>query len=88
MKYRNIVGPQIRHLRGLKRWSQKHLAGRLSRAGSRVTRSIVASWEVRRSPVNDKQLFTLGRVFGVRISKLFPQRIGRATAGSHGAEPC
>lgn len=72
MRYKNLIGPQIRKLRYGKGWSQNTLATKLQLIGWDVGRATIAKIESRLIWVGDYQIFFFTRVLGVGILDLFP----------------
>ena len=73
MRYLNVIGSKIRLLRGLRHWSQRHLAIKLQRCGWDVSRATVSKIESRIAEVGDLQLLYLAEVFGVNLRELYPE---------------
>jgi transcriptional regulator with XRE-family HTH domain len=72
MRYRNIIGPQVRRLRNQRGWSQEQLAAKLQIAGWDVSRNGLAKIETRIQWMRDYQLAYLLNVFGVAYADLYP----------------
>lgn len=72
VRYKNLVGPQIRRLRYQRSWTQDQLAAKLQIAGYDKTRSSVSKIECRISRVRDLDLCYFAGVLGVHIADLFP----------------
>ncbi|SRR5579862_540633 len=79
MKFRNIIGPQLRKLRYARHWSQSKLAIKLQCAGWDVSRSTVSKIEARLKFVLDFQLEYLTNVMNVELKELFPAQMARET---------
>jgi transcriptional regulator with XRE-family HTH domain len=74
MRYKNNIGPQVRHRRYALGWSQSTLAAKLQIAGFDISRSGVSKIEARLSYVDDKILLYLAEVLKVALQDLFPSR--------------
>jgi transcriptional regulator with XRE-family HTH domain len=72
MRYRNIIGPQVRRLRNQRGWSQEQLAAKLQIAGWDVSRNGLAKIETRIQWMRDYQLAYLLNVFRVDYADLYP----------------
>jgi transcriptional regulator with XRE-family HTH domain len=73
MKYRNMVGPQIRKLRYARGWSQKKLAEKLQLLGWDIDRVAVSKIESRLVHMDDYELLYFTKVFNVGLADLFPK---------------
>jgi len=69
---RNLTGSQIWAFREARGWSQSALAAELCKTGFKISRDIIASIEIQRSPVTDWQLAMFSKVFAVSFDSLFP----------------
>jgi len=72
MKFRNVVGPQIRKMRNDRGWSQVILAAKLQVIGWDISRSGIAKIESQLVWVGDYELFFLLKIFNVGFETLFP----------------
>ena len=73
MKYRNMVGPQIRKLRYARGWSQEKLAEKLQLLGWDIDRVAVSKIESRLVHMDDYELLYFTKVFNVGLADLFPK---------------
>lgn len=73
MRYRNLIGPQIRKLRYDRGWSQNVLAAKLQIIGWDIDRVGVAKIESRLVHVDEYELLYFIKVFQVRMMDLFPR---------------
>jgi transcriptional regulator with XRE-family HTH domain len=73
MKYRNMVGPQIRKLRYTRGWSQEKLAEKLQLLGWDIGRVAVSKIESRLVHMDDYELLYFTKVFNVGLPDLFPK---------------
>jgi len=71
---KNVIGRIVSKLRYQRGWSQEALVVQLTVYGCYMTRSILASIENQRCPVNDKQIEYFAFIFGVGIQDLFPAK--------------
>jgi transcriptional regulator with XRE-family HTH domain len=67
----NMIGPRIRRLRYARGWSQSKFAVELQLRGLDICRDVVARIECQTHCVKDKQIPTIARVLGVKVSDLF-----------------
>ena len=74
MRSTNIIGPMIAKLRYQRGWRQDDLVAKMQLSGCLITRDVIASIETRRSPVTDRQIESVCRVFAVPVQELFPRR--------------
>lgn len=72
MRYRNVIGSQVRRLRVARCWTQQQLAIKLQCLGWDTSREVVAEIERRNYGVHDLQLLYLADIFGVSIAELYP----------------
>ncbi|MFT4177113.1 MAG: helix-turn-helix transcriptional regulator [Luteolibacter sp.] len=72
MRYRNLIGPQIRKLRFQRGWTQDQLAGALQREGLDISRSGLAKIESRMVWVGDHEVLFFMRVLRVEFEDLLP----------------
>src|ERR1041385_3070652 len=79
---KNLIGPHIRDYRKLNRWTQKTLSAKLRAGGYRVTRCMIANWELQRSTITDPFVMALAKTFGISIDELFGTRGEEAFAGN------
>ena len=80
MRRLNVIGPQVRRLRSLRRWSQNQLAIKLQLAGmDYATRGKVCKIESREVWVSDDDMLFLARVLGVEPNHLYPDRLLHAS---------
>lgn len=83
IKFRNIIGPQIRKIRYARNWSQSKLTVKLQCAGWDISRSGVAKIEARLKCVSDFELEYLVEVLGVEFKDLFPDRPAKESAHNY-----
>lgn len=67
----NLIGPQIRHLRIARGWSQATLALKLQLRGLNTCRDVIAQIERQTHTVRDRDIPTFAKVLGVEVSCLF-----------------
>jgi transcriptional regulator with XRE-family HTH domain len=72
MRYRNVIGSQVRRMRSARCWTQQQVAIKLQCLGWDVSREAVAEIERRNYGLHDLQLLYLADIFGVAISELYP----------------
>lgn len=65
-----MIGPQVRRLRTVSRWSQSDLAAACQRNGWDVGRDIIARIEAGLRQVTDHEIVILARIIGVTVSEL------------------
>lgn len=68
----NIVGPQVRHFRKKRKYSQKELSIKLETLAIYVCRGSISRIEDGSRTVTDIELFGLASVLGTSIESLFP----------------
>ena len=68
----NVVGPQVRKIRGERNWSQEELAGELQRAGFDIMRGTLAKIEAGLRCVSDRELVQLSKALRVPVESLYP----------------
>jgi transcriptional regulator with XRE-family HTH domain len=73
--YLNVVGPQIRKLRGEKHWSQSQLAVKLQLLGWDTSQDSVSRLENGGRRVPDLELFVLAEALDARLEDLFPRNL-------------
>ncbi len=73
MRYKNLIGSEIRKRRDNLGWSQDDLALRLQLAGWDIDRSGISKIECRLVHVSDFQQLFFARVFKIGIDDLFPR---------------
>ena len=77
----NLIGPTVVRLRAERNWTQDDLVAHLQIVGDeKVTRSVVANIETRRSTVTDFQVSKFAEAFGVSLPEMFGHL---AVDGSH-----
>jgi len=72
MKYKNLIGAEIRRRRNALGWSQSRLATKLQLAGLDYCRVQVAKIEGRAVHLSDYELVYFAQVLKVQVSDLFP----------------
>ena len=68
----NIIGRNVSRERYQRGWTQGELATKMQLFGCYMTRDIIASIEIRRCIVTDKQIEFFAAVFRIPIQQLFP----------------
>jgi len=71
----NVVGPQIRKLRGRLGLTQEQLAAQCQLAGLDISRSSLGQIESRLRYVSDEELIVLASLLGVTADQLYPEDI-------------
>ena len=71
----NVVGPQIRKVRGRLGLTQKQLAAQCQLAGLDISRSTLGQIEARLRYVSDEELIVLASLLGVTADQLYPEEI-------------
>ncbi|MBL9139293.1 MAG: helix-turn-helix transcriptional regulator [Verrucomicrobiales bacterium] len=72
----NLIGPTVVRLRAERNWTQDDLVAHLQIVGDeKVTRSVVANIETRRSTVTDFQVSRFAEAFGVSMLEMFPSSV-------------
>lgn len=74
-KLRNVVGPNVRTLRGKLGWSQPDLAAKCQLQGWNVSRDIIARIELQIRWVSDFELMLLARALRAEPTSLLPSRL-------------
>jgi transcriptional regulator with XRE-family HTH domain len=77
MERLNDVGPQIRHLRYERGWTQDLLAAKLQLHGWDISREGVAKVEGGYHLVSDRQLLCLSAAFKVSLLAFFTSEVAR-----------
>ena len=67
----NMIGDNVRRLRKKHKMSQQALSNKLELMGVYVCRGSVSRIEDRSRTVTDIELFSIAKVFGVRVDELF-----------------
>lgn len=74
MKYKNVIGPQVRRLRSQRAWTQEKLAIELQIAGwEKISRSGVSKIEGGFVGLRDFRQLYLAAALGVPVEDLFPK---------------
>jgi transcriptional regulator with XRE-family HTH domain len=68
----NLIGPQVRRLRWLRKMSQALLAEKLQDMGWNISRARIARIEAGEACVSDIEYFLFAKVFGVKMDALLP----------------
>ncbi|HUA67778.1 MAG TPA: helix-turn-helix transcriptional regulator [Candidatus Saccharimonadales bacterium] len=71
----NVVGAQIRKVRGKLGLTQEALAARCQLAGLDISRSTMGQIEARLRYVTDEELIVLASLLGVTADELYPDEI-------------
>lgn len=71
----NVVGPQIRKVRGKLELTQESLAARCQLVGLDISRSTMGQIEARLRYVTDEELIVLASLLGVTADELYPDEI-------------
>jgi transcriptional regulator with XRE-family HTH domain len=69
----NVVGPQIRKVRGRLELTQEELSAHCQLAGLDISRSSVGQIEARLRYVTDEELMVLASLLGVTSDQLYPE---------------
>jgi transcriptional regulator with XRE-family HTH domain len=69
----NVVGPQIRKVRGRLNLTQEELSTRCQLAGLDISRSSLGQIESRLRYVTDEELMVLASLLGVTTDQLYPE---------------
>lgn len=77
----NIIGPQVRRVRLVRKMSQPELAAKCQRLGWDIGRDIIARIEGRVRLVTDSEVALLARALIIPISELFPAGAVSKTPG-------
>ncbi len=67
----NMIGDNVRRLRKKHKMSQQALSNKLELMGVYVCRGSVSRIEDKSRTVTDIELFSIAKVFGVRVDELF-----------------
>jgi transcriptional regulator with XRE-family HTH domain len=73
--HKNVIGPQVRHFREQRGWSQSVLATKCQVAGWDISRSIVAAVEGQVRWVGDFELMRFAKVLRVQPADLLPKQL-------------
>jgi len=73
MRYKNVIGDEIRKMRDARGWTQEDLAAKLQLLGFDIERTHVGKIECRVIHVSDYEQLFLARVFGVLVDDLYPK---------------
>ena len=71
----NVVGPQIRKLRGKLDLTQEALAASCQLAGLDISRSTLGQIEARLRYVTDEELMVVAVLLGVALESLYPEEL-------------
>ena len=71
----NVVGPQIRKVRGKLGLTQERLAAQCQLAGLDISRSTLGQIEARLRYVTDEELIVLASLLGLTADQLYPEEI-------------
>ncbi len=71
----NVVGSQIRKVRGKLGLTQEELAARCQLEGLDISRSTLGQIEARLRYVSDEELIVLASLLGVTADQLYPEEI-------------
>ena len=71
----NVVGPQIRKLRGKLDLTQERLAANCQLAGLDISRSTLGQIEARLRYVTDEELLVMASLVGVALESLYPEEL-------------
>jgi len=77
----NVVGPQIRKVRGKLGLTQETLAARCQLAGLDISRSTMGQIEARLRYVTDEELIVFASLLGVPADQLYPGELTRRLRG-------
>jgi transcriptional regulator with XRE-family HTH domain len=69
----NVVGPQVRKVRGRLELTQEQLSAHCQLAGLDISRSSVGQIEARLRYVSDEELLVLASLLGVTTDQLYPE---------------
>ena len=69
----NVVGPQVRKVRGRLELTQEQLSAHCQLAGLDISRSSVGQIEARLRYVSDEELLVLASLLGVTADQLYPE---------------
>ena len=71
----NVVGPQIRKLRGKLGLTQEQLAANCQLAGLDISRSTLGQIEARLRYVTDEELLVMAALLGVALEAFYPEEL-------------
>ena len=71
----NVVGPQIRKVRGRLGLTQEQLSAQCQLAGLDISRSTLGQIEARLRYVSDEELMVLASLLGVTADQLYPEEM-------------
>ena len=71
----NVVGPQIRKLRGKLGLTQEQLVANCQLAGLDISRSTLGQIEARLRYVTDDELMVMAALLGVALETLYPEEL-------------
>jgi transcriptional regulator with XRE-family HTH domain len=71
----NVVGPQIRKVRGKLGLTQEGFAASCQLAGLDISRSTLGQIEARLRYVSDEELMVLASLLGVTVDHLYPEDV-------------
>jgi len=71
----NVVGPQIRKLRGKLGLTQEQLVANCQLAGLDISRSTLGQIEARLRYVTDEELIVVASLVGVPLEALYPEEL-------------
>jgi transcriptional regulator with XRE-family HTH domain len=71
----NVVGPQIRKVRGRLELTQEQLSAHCQLAGLDISRSSLGQIEARLRYVTDEELIVLASLLGVTADQLYPEEV-------------
>ena len=77
----NIVGPQIRKLRGKLDLTQEELAANCQLTGLDISRSTLGQIEARLRYVTDEELMVVAALLGVALESLYPEELLQRYSG-------
>ena len=77
----NVVGSQIRKVRGKLGLTQEQLAARCQLAGLDISRSTMGQIEARLRYVTDEELIVLASLLGTGTDQLFPEELMKRLRG-------
>ncbi len=69
---KNVVGPQVKHFRTSKGWTQEQLAARCNLLCWDISRSTLSKIEARGRKISDKEIALLAKALNVGIEQLYP----------------
>jgi transcriptional regulator with XRE-family HTH domain len=77
----NVVGPQIRKVRGRLGMTQEQLTAQCQLAGLDISRSTLGQIEARLRYVSDEELIVLTSLLGVGVDQLYPEELVKRLRG-------